>query len=233
MAMARVHPPPFSQNSLGEDGKPTSAWRDWYTALHAAFNGVLSAAFGGTGTSATPTAGGAAYGTGSQILVTPAGTAGQVLVSAGAAAPSFQTIAIETRTTAQFDKGANTALSNVTGLTATLLAGHAYRFRAVLHINASLVGGSKYALGGTCTATAFVAELTLLNNASSGYTITSRQTALGGSAGQAGTLAGVAILEGEITVNAAGTLTVQFAQNAAAGTSSVLVGSTFTVTPIA
>jgi hypothetical protein len=49
--------------------------------------GTLPIANGGTNSTATPTAGGAIYGTGTAYAVTAAGTAGQVLISAGASAP--------------------------------------------------------------------------------------------------------------------------------------------------
>jgi hypothetical protein len=51
--------------------------------------GTLPVANGGTNGTATPTAGGAAYGTGTAYAFTTAGTAGQVLVSTGATAPAF------------------------------------------------------------------------------------------------------------------------------------------------
>jgi len=51
--------------------------------------GTLGIASGGTNSTATPTAGGASYGTGTAFAFTAAGTAGQVLVSAGASAPSW------------------------------------------------------------------------------------------------------------------------------------------------
>jgi hypothetical protein len=49
--------------------------------------GTLPIANGGTNTTATATAGGAVYGTGTAYAFTTAGTAGQVLLSAGAGAP--------------------------------------------------------------------------------------------------------------------------------------------------
>lgn len=52
-------------------------------------SGTLPIANGGTNGTATPTAGGAAYGTGTAYAFTTAGTAGQVLVSTGATAPAF------------------------------------------------------------------------------------------------------------------------------------------------
>lgn len=42
------------------------------------------------------TAGGVAYGNGSQALMTAAGTAGQVLTSNGTSAPTFQTVSAGT-----------------------------------------------------------------------------------------------------------------------------------------
>ena len=51
----------------------------------------LPAASGGTGSTATPTAGGIVYGTGTAQAITAAGTSGQVLQSNGASAPSWAT----------------------------------------------------------------------------------------------------------------------------------------------
>ena len=49
----------------------------------------LPVASGGTGGSATPTAGGVVYGTGSVQAVSAAGTSGQLLQSNGASAPTW------------------------------------------------------------------------------------------------------------------------------------------------
>ena len=54
-------------------------------------SGVLPIANGGTNGTATPTAGGVAYGTGTAYAVNSAGTSGQVLTSAGAGAPTWST----------------------------------------------------------------------------------------------------------------------------------------------
>lgn len=63
------------------------------TFVNAATNitGTLPIANGGTNSLATPTAGGAVYGTGTAHAITAAGTAGQVLTSAGASAPTWST----------------------------------------------------------------------------------------------------------------------------------------------
>lgn len=134
--------------------------------------------------------------------------------------------------TTQFDKTTDTTLANVTGLSIGVQASRTYNFKASLYYDADVTGGAKFAIGGTATATAIIYQINTTCNASSALVITSRQTALAGSAGQAGCTAGYTEINGTITVNAAGTLTVQFAQNASNATSSVLVGSAFYVNNI-
>lgn len=56
-------------------------------------SGTLPVLNGGTNSSATPTAGGAGYGTGTAHAYTAAGTVGQVLTSQGASAPTWTTVA--------------------------------------------------------------------------------------------------------------------------------------------
>lgn len=53
--------------------------------------GLLPIANGGTNSSAAPTAGSIAYGTGTAYAFTPVGTAGQILLSNGASAPTWTT----------------------------------------------------------------------------------------------------------------------------------------------
>lgn len=133
-----------------------------------------------------------------------------------------------TRVSTQFDK-TNTTLANVTGLSVTTVSGRTYSFKAKLFIDSSAVGGYKLAIAGTNTATAIIYNINVINNATNAFTITARQTALAGSSGAAVGTSEYAEINGLITVNAGGTLTVQFAQNVSNGTSSVLVGSTFEV----
>lgn len=126
------------------------------------------------------------------------------------------------RVSTQFDK-TNTSLANVTGLSSPLKAGRTYKFVASLPVTADAVGGYKVAVSGTCTATAIYYDVTVVTTGVAPSL--SRQTALDGATGGIlGTTVRIWI-EGTITVNAAGTLTIQFAQNAANGTSSVLVGA--------
>jgi len=67
----------------------------------------LAVASGGTGGSATPTAGGVVYGTGTVQAVTAAGTSGQLLQSNGASAPTWATFS-------SVGSGGATASGNVT-----------------------------------------------------------------------------------------------------------------------
>ena len=58
--------------------------------------GTLAIANGGTNATATPTAGAVAYGTGTAYAFTAAGTAGQILTSAGAGSPTWATPVVNT-----------------------------------------------------------------------------------------------------------------------------------------
>lgn len=134
--------------------------------------------------------------------------------------------------TTQYDS-TDTTLGTVTGLSVTVAASTKYRFSAVLFVDTDAVGGHKYAIAGTATATAVIYQVNSINNGSNAFRINSRQTALGGAGvGEAIGTAYFTTINGTITVNAGGTLLVQFAQNADTGTSSVLVGSTFEVEPL-
>lgn len=133
------------------------------------------------------------------------------------------------RNTAQFDAAATTTLANITGLSRNVDSGVAYRFEAILPISASAAGGCKFAMGGTATATSIWYWIVLEDEAWPDDTIRSRQTALGGSSGQVGTVSGVCRITGVIVVNAGGTLTAQFAQMVASGTSSVLANGSLKI----
>lgn len=135
----------------------------------------------------------------------------------------------QSRVSTQFDKTSDTTLANVTGLTATVVAGKFYRFEATLYTSSNVAGGVKAAIAGTATATAIVYEGITTD---AGLSTQTRATALATAVGAVTAVtAGYIRITGTIQVNAAGTLTVQFAQNASNGTaSSVLVGSTFVLT---
>lgn len=138
------------------------------------------------------------------------------------------------RVSTQFDKTNDAALGNVTGLSVNVVAGRTYSFRAVLHTNTgAAAGGTQFAIAGTATATAIIYQavqesMTGVNIVPGAGRGTALGTAVANSSGT--TTAQYTTIDGLITVNAAGTLTVQFAQFTSNGTaSSVLVGSTFFV----
>ncbi len=135
-----------------------------------------------------------------------------------------------TRTTTGFTATSNAVLANVTALTATLVAGQTYNFRAKLPMTAASSGGVQLAIAGTATATSIYYEGVL----TSGGAIVNQtsSSALAGvvCSSSAAITTGNAEINGTITVNAGGTLTVQFAQNTSnASVSTVLQGATFEV----
>lgn len=137
------------------------------------------------------------------------------------------------RVTADFTKTTDTALATVTGLSVNVGAGKTYHFEACLFYTADATGGTKFSIDGTATATDIRYQIAINTDGGTAFAANpSTQTALNGSSGQAGATTGKVVISGTITVNAAGTLTVKFAQNASNGSSSVKRGSTFIVTEI-
>lgn len=144
-----------------------------------------------------------------------------------AAGGTGQTFANGVTVTTQFDKTSSTALANVTGLSFTVVAGKTYIFESTLFTTSNVAGGVQFAIAGTATATSIRYEGDVedaLTNAAQ-----SRATALGTAVGAVTAVTNATCkISGSIVVNAGGTLTVQFAQNASNGTaSSVLTGSYF------
>ena len=207
-------------------GTPATALLET-VSLTLGWTGTLSTARGGTATGVVA-AGDMLYGGPALTWAKRAiGTAGDVLTVSGGL-PTWSTPIVQiSRTTAQFDKTTNTTLANITGLTITIVSGKKYKFRAVLDVSADAVGGSKFAIAGTATATSIYYWIILTDGGTNANTIVSHQTALAGSAGQAGTTTGKCVVEGAIVCNAGGTITAQFAQQASSGTSSILINSTF------
>ena len=71
-------------------------------SLTSQVSGTLPIANGGTNSTATPTAGGVAYGTGTAYAVSTAGTAGQYLQSTGSGAPAWSNISSGVGSTAYY-----------------------------------------------------------------------------------------------------------------------------------
>lgn len=139
------------------------------------------------------------------------------------------------RCTTQIDATSGTTgttLTNVTGLTATVLAAGVYAFEAYITGVGTANSGMKLAIGGTATAT----TISYNGKNNNGVTVNANTTTttLGNAVGAATAAFVDGAIKGTIVVNAAGTLTVQFAQNAShADTTSVFVNSHFKVTRIA
>lgn len=135
------------------------------------------------------------------------------------------------RNSAQFDKTSDTTLANIPGLTRNVEAGRIYAFTATLPTTSNSSGGVKAAVAGTATATSIIYDCFTTD---AGATVQTRATALATACGGATAVSNATILiRGTIVVNAAGTLTVQFAQNASNGSaSSVLANATWVITPI-
>ena len=152
--------------------------------------------------------------------------AGKVIVSTGLASVKVLD--------ADFTKSANTTLNDIAGssvnLTHNVDAGVTYKFRAVLHIDADSSGGLKYQLSGTATATNIIYWHHGFG-VSAGQVLGLRSTALNDAKDTNSVNTYYVTVEGAITVNAAGTLTLQFAQKTATGSSSVKRGSTFELIP--
>jgi len=131
----------------------------------------------------------------------------------------------------QFDK-INVTLAN-TGLSVDLEASKSYWFRAVLFVDTDATGGHKYAISGTAVASSVLFQINSLDNGSNTFVVNVRGTALNDSGGNSGGETEVFTeIIGFITVSTAGTLTIQFAQDAVSGTSSVLAGSYLVVQEI-
>jgi len=78
-------------------------------------SGTLPIANGGTNSTATPTNGGVGYGTGTAHAYSAAGTSGQVLISAGAAAPTWNSLS----TAGIAASGANADITSLSALSST------------------------------------------------------------------------------------------------------------------
>jgi len=128
-------------------------------------------------------------------------------------------------TTSDFSVTSSTTLANVTGLTYTVASGGKYRFQAMLFTTCGASGGVKVAMSGTATATLIIGLVEALGAQHEAWQFTALDEAEGETA-----IDFAVRIDGYITVNAGGTLTVQFAQNASNGTASVVkAGSWFEV----
>lgn len=132
------------------------------------------------------------------------------------------------RVSTQFDKTSSAALADVTGLLVPVLASTTYKFRAYLWTTSNVAGGVQAAVASSGSVTSII--YTGINLSGGVSTQTRATTSAAAVAAVTAVTAADIIIDGTITTNASGNLTVQFAQNVSNGTaSSVLVGSTFEV----
>ena len=135
------------------------------------------------------------------------------------------------RVTAQVDK-TDTTLANVTGLSFTLAAG-TYAFQAYLPTTCGGTGGVKLAFNYTTTVLSSIDvtgyAYTASAIATSKTTTTTTQTSIVAS----NTAFTSVMLEGVMVVSTGGTVDLQFAENSANSTSSVLINGYMSFTRIA
>jgi hypothetical protein len=131
---------------------------------------------------------------------------------------------------AQVDKAANTTLSDIHNLSKHFIEDGYYKFRAVLHIAADATGGLKIGFATQGTITTFICQVTLIDNTANSVTVGQRITSLATTISQVGPTEVCCILEGFAEAGDAGLFTIQFAQQVASGTSSILLGSTLEAT---
>jgi hypothetical protein len=141
--------------------------------------------------------------------------------------------------TTPFSVSNSAALANVPGLSVNVAGGNSrYKIRAVLFVTSLIsAGGVQAALSGTATINTIIYSGWGMDSGSTpvhGYAqATSLGTAVASSAGAWTSTNPTIIIEGEVYVGAAGTITVQFAQNTSNATASVVGnGSFIEVTPL-
>lgn len=145
---------------------------------------------------------------------------------------SFLQWAGQKRVTADVTFTSTTALATVTGLSVNVLAGRTYSFEAYLSFTDAAAGGIQAAIAGTATATDIRYDGFIVDSAANGIKGNTQAAALGTAVASSTTTgtAGLVLIKGTITVNAAGTLLVQAAQNTSNATATTIKrGSYFIV----
>lgn len=129
-------------------------------------------------------------------------------------------------TTSIFSATSNVVMANVPGLSVNVTAAGTYAFHVHLATTAAGAGGVQVGLGGTSTWTSI--NTTGYAYTASNVAVTTGTTATPGTAVVADTAAVIGVvLEGVIVVNAAGTVTVQFAQNVSNATASSVFANSY------
>jgi len=204
--------------SVVDDGDPTKVFK-------------LQVAGNSTGITTTL----ATQSTGAATITLPAATS-TLATLAGAETLSGKTLTDPiitniTRASAQLDR-TDTTLTNIAGLVQTVAVG-TYRFRYVLPVTCGGTGGTKTAFKYTTTV------VSAINYTSYGYTASAVAVANGTTTTDqathiaSNTAAISIIVEGTMTVSTGGTVQLQFGENSANSTSSVLIGAYMEFTRIA
>ena len=135
--------------------------------------------------------------------------------------------------TGTFSLASSTTLTNVVGLAATVVAGGVYQVDIYLATTNNGTGGIKLALtGSTATATSVLLDTQVYNTTT--LTAETNSNTLAGPLVSAAVAATLVFITGTITVNAAGTIQLQAAQNTSNATAlTVTNGSYISLTRLA
>jgi hypothetical protein len=141
---------------------------------------------------------------------------------------------VEGVVTTNFSVATSTTLTAVTGLSTTVVAGGTYIFRAYLPITVDGTNGIQIATNGTATWTSINQTLFAYTGVASTFTMTNSTTATPGTLLLDSTTANtLAIIEGTVKINAAGTLGIQICQKVSGATAAVVkANASFTVTRV-
>ena len=186
---------------------------------------LVNVLFAGSTSGTTSIQAAAAAGTGT-VLTLPAVT-GNLLATNGAGAT------IGGAATGSFSLASSTTLTNVVGLAANVVAAGVYQVDIYLATTNNGTGGIKLALaGGTATATSVLLDTQVYNTTT--LTAEANSTTLTGPLVSAAVAATLVFITGTITVNAAGTIQLQAAQNTSNATAlTVANGSYMSLTRLA
>jgi hypothetical protein len=139
----------------------------------------------------------------------------------------------QARVTSDKTYTSTTVLADVTGLTVALYAGRTYSFDVYLSFTDAAAGGIQAAMvsDGTLTATAIEYDGWIIDSAANGIKGNAQSAVLGGVVASATTTgtAGVVQIKGTITVNVAGTIKVQAAQNTTNGTATTVKRGSYVI----
>lgn len=143
------------------------------------------------------------------------------------------TSGLEVVATGSNTRTSNTTLSDITGLSITLANSKTYVFEAILYTTSNSSGGVKFGSGGTATFSAFRAFPVLYDSSVPSTNVIGNTGTAGAIGGLTATTSAMTIIKGQMTTSAAGTFTIQFAQNASNVNASTILSASLTARPIA